>query len=225
MTPPSSSRSIPALGLGLLLCLGPPALARPIADPQSLVLEGSPDFTHPGQAEFTLKNTGPVPVRLLGVETSGPLGLAGAPELNPIGPGKTRGISLEWAEPTGGAPQLLVRTPGGTAVLPRTASGTAAPTRRAADAGESAVLLEGLPRLVYCYQQAVSLDPTIEGFVEAEFTIAPDGSVSSAAILNTTLQRGSTEACLVSRLLELRFAARPPTGGADVVKYPFSFVR
>lgn len=208
--------------LALLLCLflPQPAFARPVADAQSVVLEGTPDFSQAGQATVTLRNTGSVRARLIGIETTGPLGLVGLPELSPLAPGKTRTLQVAWGEPTGAVPQLLVRTAGGTAILPRLALDN--PRPRVADAAESAILIRALPRLVYCYQQAASLDPTIEGFVEVVLTVTSDGSVGSAGILETTLPKGGTESCLTTRLLELQFPA--PADAGDRIKYPFSFL-
>ncbi len=212
----------PSLALALALYASAPALAAPVADPQSLVVDGAPDFSHGGRGALVVRNTGPVPVSLQAIGTSGPLNLVAAPNLAPIRPGKARTIQVSWTDPTGSAPQLLVRTAAGTAVLPRR-DPSAAPRAQEADAAEAAVFIQGFALLTYCYQQAVSLDPSIAGFVEAQVRLGADGHVVEASILDTTLPNGDTEACLTSRLLQLQFPA--PDGGGATIRYPFSFVQ
>jgi hypothetical protein len=74
----------------------------------------------------------------------------------------------------------------------------------------------------YCYQRALSGDPTLAGEVVVKFVITKDGTVSSAATKRSTLAAPAVEACINERFMHFRFP-EPTGGGIVIVSYPFVF--
>ncbi len=71
-----------------------------------------------------------------------------------------------------------------------------------------------------CYEQALKRDPTLQGKVTIQFTIAGSGKVTSAKA--TVNELGAQVAsCMVSAFLRFRFP--PPDGGTVTFAYPFMF--
>ena len=62
------------------------------------------------------------------------------------------------------------------------------------------------------------------GKVKVEFYIDGKGSVTSAAIIDNTLNDGNVEDCLVAAVRTWQFP-KPKGGGVVIVKYPFDFER
>lgn len=84
------------------------------------------------------------------------------------------------------------------------------------------VVKRHLASIRYCYQRELQKQPTLAGKLSVKFTIAADGSVSSATAASTTLGSPAVEACVAGRFLKMEF---PPLkgGGVAVVRYPFWF--
>jgi len=74
----------------------------------------------------------------------------------------------------------------------------------------------------YCYQQALTRRPTLEGRLVTQFTIAPTGQVLAAIVQSSTLREVSVEACVVNAVKRWEFPA-PDRGGLAMVSYPFTF--
>ncbi len=85
-----------------------------------------------------------------------------------------------------------------------------------------AVVKQHLSQLRYCYQRQLQRDPSLGGKVSIRFTIAGDGTVSSARVGASQLGDAAVEDCLVGRFLRMRFP-EPRGGGVVLVTYPFVF--
>jgi hypothetical protein len=83
------------------------------------------------------------------------------------------------------------------------------------------VVQRNLPQIRYCYQRQLQHDPELAGKVVVKFTIAQDGSVSSATTKESTLNHPSVESCINGRFLRMTFPELPT--GVAVVTYPFFF--
>ena len=84
------------------------------------------------------------------------------------------------------------------------------------------VIKRHMNQIKYCYQRELTLDPALRGKLVVKYTIAKDGSVSSASLKTTTMNNPKVEECVVGRFLRMRFP--PPNGGGIVlVSYPFLF--
>lgn len=84
------------------------------------------------------------------------------------------------------------------------------------------VVKRRLASIRYCYQRELQKNPALGGKVSVKFTIAGDGSVSSAATASSTLGNSAAEACMSAEFLKMTFPA-PKGGGVVIVKYPFMF--
>ena len=73
-----------------------------------------------------------------------------------------------------------------------------------------------------CWKRHAANDPSLSGKVLVKFTIAADGTVSTATTRSTSLRHEPTERCLNQAMSEIRF---PPlkTGRLAIVHYPFAF--
>jgi len=83
------------------------------------------------------------------------------------------------------------------------------------------VVKRNLAAIRYCYQREVNLNPSLAGKVTVRFTIAADGSVSSATTKSSTLNSPAVETCINGRFMRMSFPA--PTSGLVIVTYPFMF--
>ncbi|MCB9765684.1 MAG: AgmX/PglI C-terminal domain-containing protein [Alphaproteobacteria bacterium] len=84
------------------------------------------------------------------------------------------------------------------------------------------VLEQNLDAILACYERELEKDPELGGKVVMKFVITKDGTVTKAAPKVSTLGNQAAEACLTSRLLDLRFP-EPKGGGIVIVSYPFRF--
>jgi len=84
------------------------------------------------------------------------------------------------------------------------------------------VIKRHLTQIRYCYQRELQRDTSLAGKVVMKFTIAKDGSVSSANAQKSTLGNASVDQCLVGRFLRMQFP-EPEGGGIVIVSYPFVF--
>jgi TonB family protein len=84
------------------------------------------------------------------------------------------------------------------------------------------VVRRHLNEVKYCYQQALSRRPTLEGRLVTQFTIAPTGHVLAAFVQSSTLRAVEVEACVVNAVKRWEFP-EPNHGGLAMVSYPFTF--
>jgi hypothetical protein len=71
-----------------------------------------------------------------------------------------------------------------------------------------------------CYEQALPRKPTLAGRVVAMFTIAPNGTVLTAALQASTLGERGVEDCIVAATRRWLYP-QPLGGGTVTVSYPF----
>jgi TonB family protein len=74
----------------------------------------------------------------------------------------------------------------------------------------------------YCYERELSKDPNLYGKITVTFTIAGNGRVSEANVIQTTMHNANVEACVLRVVRRIRFPA-PKGGGEVIVTYPFMF--
>nr|MCH9685594.1 TonB family protein [Deltaproteobacteria bacterium] len=74
-----------------------------------------------------------------------------------------------------------------------------------------------------CYNEGLEEDPTLQGRVVVQFTVASDGHVPGATITETTMPDTPVGPCIVRAVEKWRFP-KPPNGGNAVVTFPFVLV-
>jgi tetratricopeptide (TPR) repeat protein len=84
-----------------------------------------------------------------------------------------------------------------------------------------AVMSGATPRFQCCYELGHRSTPTLRGKVAIKIPIEPDGTVSGATIVSSTMPDASVAACALREIGKLRFPA--PTGGAATFVTPLSF--
>ncbi len=84
------------------------------------------------------------------------------------------------------------------------------------------VIKQHSAQIRYCYQKELNKDPELSGKVVIKFTIAADGTVSSAETNSTTMNNATVEDCICNRFLRFAFP-EPEGGGIVIVRYPFTF--
>ena len=84
------------------------------------------------------------------------------------------------------------------------------------------VIKRHMNQIRYCYQRELTKNPALGGKIVIKFTIAKDGTVSSASTKSTTMNNGSVESCIVGRFQRMKFP-EPKGGGIVIVSYPFLF--
>lgn len=84
-----------------------------------------------------------------------------------------------------------------------------------------AVIRANMSQIRYCYQRELTKSPDLGGKVVMKFTIATDGSVSSAGVKSSTLGSSSVTQCLEGRFMRMQFPQ--PKRGIAIVSYPFLF--
>jgi hypothetical protein len=57
----------------------------------------------------------------------------------------------------------------------------------------------------YCYQRELTKNPALGGKIVIKFTIAKDGTVSSAHQKSTTMNNAAVENCIVGRFMRMQF--------------------
>jgi TonB family protein len=72
----------------------------------------------------------------------------------------------------------------------------------------------------YCYEQALSAHPSLEGRLVVQFTIAPTGRVLASVLSSSSLGSPAVEACVVNAVKRWEFP-QPLGGGLVIVSYPF----
>ncbi|MDP2312110.1 MAG: AgmX/PglI C-terminal domain-containing protein [Pseudomonadota bacterium] len=84
------------------------------------------------------------------------------------------------------------------------------------------VVKRSMSQIRYCYQRELTKNPGLGGKVTVKFTIAGDGSVSSAITKASTLANPAVESCINGRFLRMGFPS-PKGNGLVIVSYPFLF--
>ena len=74
----------------------------------------------------------------------------------------------------------------------------------------------------YCYERELTKDPNLYGKVTVTFTIAGNGRVSEASVIQTTMNNANVEECVLRVVRRIRFPT-PKGGGEVIVTYPFMF--
>ncbi|MBX7079226.1 MAG: AgmX/PglI C-terminal domain-containing protein [Nannocystaceae bacterium] len=74
--------------------------------------------------------------------------------------------------------------------------------------------------VVHCYNLGLAAEPALEGRVEVQFAIGPDGRVPIAVIASTTLADTKVGQCVAKAVKRWRFP-RPSDGRGAVVDFPF----
>ena len=74
----------------------------------------------------------------------------------------------------------------------------------------------------YCYERELAKTPKLAGKIKVEFTINPDGAVSTFKALENTLNP-TVEGCLSKVIKRMRFSGDDKCSGYTVIKYPFVF--
>lgn len=64
----------------------------------------------------------------------------------------------------------------------------------------SAIVYSHSQAIQYCYERELKRNPELKGKVVVRFTILPNGTVSNATILSSTLNNEDVERCLLSRI-------------------------
>lgn len=83
------------------------------------------------------------------------------------------------------------------------------------------VIKQNMASIRYCYQKDLQTHPGLSGKIAVKFTIAADGTVSSATT-RPSPPMPAVEACLTARFLRMQFP-EPKGGGMALVTYPFLF--
>jgi hypothetical protein len=78
-----------------------------------------------------------------------------------------------------------------------------------------------LPRIRYCYEKQLLVKPDLEGTVQTQFFISPNGTVSSSQATGVHTEVAS---CIAQVIKNIEFP-KPKGGGGVQVTYPFSFRR
>ena len=84
------------------------------------------------------------------------------------------------------------------------------------------VVRRALAGLRRCYARSLETNATLEGKLEIGLTIASDGRVSEAHVVQTTLDDAALPACMLAVVRKLRFAVEP-SGESRSVVLPFQF--
>jgi outer membrane biosynthesis protein TonB len=71
----------------------------------------------------------------------------------------------------------------------------------------------------FCYTQALTARPELQGRVAVRFAISPSGAVVQALIASSDLGHPLAEQCIAHVVARMNFPA--PQGGLVVVTYPF----
>lgn len=84
------------------------------------------------------------------------------------------------------------------------------------------VIRRHLAEVRFCYvSKGLASNQKLAGQVKVQFIISQQGRVTSVAVTSSSLNHGSTEACIKRAIRRWRFPK--PEGGIVVVRYPFNF--
>jgi TonB family protein len=82
------------------------------------------------------------------------------------------------------------------------------------------IVRRNINQVRYCYDQALTRQPTLAGRVVVQFTIAGNGTVIASLLGNSTLGAPAVESCIVQAVKRWEFP-KPEGGGLVMVSYPF----
>jgi TonB family protein len=95
--------------------------------------------------------------------------------------------------------------------------------QRSADAIRE-VLLRHVPAVKYCYERKLRENPDLKGKIVVLITVAPDGSVSDAAVVSSTLGDPDVEQCILSRIRQWKdFEPIDSNEGTVTFKQTYTF--
>jgi hypothetical protein len=83
------------------------------------------------------------------------------------------------------------------------------------------ILAKHLAKFQYCYEKALLTDASLAGTVTMQWTINLGGSSSDVKVVRSKMSNAGLHNCVTAELRKIRFPS--PSGGAVVIKYPFSF--
>ena len=72
-----------------------------------------------------------------------------------------------------------------------------------------------------CYAQYLRLNPDARGRIDCALTIEPDGTISTARVIGSTIPDSALQQCVVSTLQRARFKSF--NGDPIIVNYPINF--
>lgn len=72
-----------------------------------------------------------------------------------------------------------------------------------------------------CYERELQYKPNLRGKLTARWTVNPQGRVSNASVVKSSLKNQAVEACVLRTVRRMRFAK--PEGGVCVIQWPFVF--
>jgi hypothetical protein len=81
------------------------------------------------------------------------------------------------------------------------------------------VIKRHVNQIRYCYERELNKDPSLQGQVVIDFTIAADGSVSESKVKSDTLSNSAVGECVNGRFWRMQFP-QPRGGGVVRVSYP-----
>lgn len=84
------------------------------------------------------------------------------------------------------------------------------------------VIRRNVNKIRYCYERELQKHPNLQGKVVMRFAIAPDGSVSTASVKESSLGSEAVEQCMKKQLLRMTFP-QPEGAGTVIITYPFLF--
>ena len=85
-----------------------------------------------------------------------------------------------------------------------------------------AVIKRNMNPIRYCYSRELMKFPKLAGKITVKFSIAKDGTVSSASTKASTMGSPAVESCMNGRFQRFQFP-EPKGGGTVLVSYPFIF--
>lgn len=84
------------------------------------------------------------------------------------------------------------------------------------------VIHDHMNEIRYCHDQALIVNPKVEGKISLYFVIGPNGKVNTAKVQQSTSNDSNLDQCILKRLVTWQFPR--PKGGINVpVTYPFIF--
>jgi hypothetical protein len=84
------------------------------------------------------------------------------------------------------------------------------------------IVRHNINQVRYCYEQALTKQPKLDGRLVAQFTISGTGAVIASVVQSSTLHSPAVEMCVVNAIRRWEFPA-PEGRGLAIVSYPFQF--
>ena len=84
------------------------------------------------------------------------------------------------------------------------------------------VIAEHRREIIACYETELQKVPELQGRIDVEFVIGPDGAVGGTKLKASTLKNDAVHACVQRRVKQWRFP-EPKGGGTVRVSYPWIF--